>query len=140
MRVLLDTCVISEIVRTQGAERVKKRVAAFRPLDVFVSAITIGEMARGVALLPSGKRKDGYTSALLQLEQDYDTRILPIDTDAARIWGELDAAGKKSGRNVSVTDGLIAATAIRHGLHVVTRNVKDFKGSGALIINPWEDA
>jgi toxin FitB len=140
VRVLLDTCVISEIVRPQGAQRVKERVAAFRPLDVFVSAITIGEMARGVALLPSGKKKDGYAFALLQLEQDYDTRILPIDTDAARIWGELDAAGKKSGRNPSVTDGLIAATAIRHGLHVVTRNVKDFEGSGALIINPWEHA
>ena len=93
-----------------------------------------------VALLPHGKKKDGYASALLELEQDYETRILPIDTDAARIWGELGAVIRKAGRTLPATDGLIAATAIRHGLHVVTRNVKDFAETGAMLLNPWEDA
>lgn len=140
MRVLLDTCVISELVRPQGEQHVKSRVVAYRPLDVFISALTIGELARGVVLLDAGKKKDRYASALLRIEQDYDTRILPVDTDAARIWGEIDATSRKSGRTLSVIDGLIAATAIRHGLHVVTRNVKDFVETGVLLVNPWEDA
>lgn len=140
MKVLLDTCVISEIVRPKGSQRVKDRVTAIRSSDVFLSVITIGEMARGIALLPSGKKKSGYASGLLTLEQDYAERILPIDVEAARIWGEIDVLRKKSGHALSVPDGLIAATAIRNGLHVATRNVRDFESIGALIFNPWEDA
>jgi predicted nucleic acid-binding protein len=140
VRVLLDTCVISEIVRREGAQRVKDRVAAFAPGDVFLSVVTIGEMTRGVALLPVGKKRRVFAAALLQLEQQYAERILAIDTDTARIWGELDVARQRAGLSRSVADGLIAATATRHGLHVVTRNVRDFEGSGVLVMNPWQDA
>lgn len=101
--------------------------------------ITIGELARGVALLPAGKKRSRYEVGLLILEQDYESRILPIDTEATRIWGEIDAQRKKAGRPLSVPDGLIAATALRHGLHVVTRNVRDFDATGVLIVNPWDD-
>jgi len=140
MRVLLDTCVISEIARSEGAQHVKDRVVAFRPENVFLSVITIGEMARGIALLPAGKKQDRYAATLLLLEQDYENRILPVDTDTARIWGELDAQRQRAGLSRSVTDGMIAATAKRHGLYVMTRNVRDFEGSDVLIVNPWEDA
>ena len=74
------------------------------------------------------------------LEQDYAERILPVDAETARVWGELTAAAQSGGKAVSVSDGLIAATAIRHGLHVMTRNVSDFRDTGAMLINPWEDA
>ncbi len=140
MRALLDTCVISEIVRRGGAQRVKDRVAALSPADVFLSVVTIGEMTRGVALLPVGKKRKALALALLQLEQLYEEQILSIDTDTARIWGELDVARQRAGLSRSVADGLIAATAKRHGLHVVTRNVRDFEGCGVLAMNPWEDA
>lgn len=140
MKVLLDTCVISEIVRPQGDQRVKQRVSAFSGAETFLSVVTVGELARGINLLPTGKNRDKYASALLQLEQDYEKRILPIDTDTGRIWGEIDAMRQKAGRALSVTDGLIAATARRFGLHVVTRNVRDFEETGVLIVNPWEDA
>lgn len=140
MRVLLDTCVISEIVRPPGEQRVKERVAQFPRAGTFLSVVTVAELARGVQLLGPGKKREGYRSGLLRLEKEYEDRILPIDIDTARIWGELDAMCQKKGRRLPVLDGLIAATAIRHGLHVVTRNVSDFEASGALIINPWEDA
>ncbi|NOY91146.1 MAG: type II toxin-antitoxin system VapC family toxin [Deltaproteobacteria bacterium] len=137
---LLDTCVISEIVRPRGSQRVKDRVAAFQPEDVYLSVVTIGEMTRGVALLAAGNKRRRFDAALLRLEQDYADRILPVDTDTAKIWGELDVARQRAGLSRSVADGLIAATAKRHGLHVVTRNVRDFEGSGVLVTNPWEDA
>jgi len=74
------------------------------------------------------------------LEQDYAERILPVDAETARVWGELTAAARARGKTVSVSDGLIAATALRHGLHVMTRNVSDFIDTGAMLINPWENA
>jgi len=140
MRVLLDTCVISEIAKPVPSARAIARVDAFKPLNIFLGAITIGEMARGVSLLPTGKKKDGVASAPLVIEEDYGARILASDAETAPIWGELDAAGRKDGRTPPTTDGSIAATAIRHGLHVVTRNVKGFVNTGAMVIDPWEEA
>jgi len=72
------------------------------------------------------------------LERDYASRILPLDREAAHIWGELTAAAQKRGKIVASNDGLIAATAHRHGLHVITRNISDFEPTGAMLINPWE--
>lgn len=139
MRVLLDTCVVSEISRPEGLERVRARVNLFPPAGVFLSVVTIGEFARGVALLPPGRRRSGFAALLEQMERDYLDRILSIDVDTARLWGELDAARQRLGRPVTVSDGLIAATALRHGLHVVTRNVRDFVDTGVQIIDPWEE-
>lgn len=140
MRVLLDTCAISEAARPQGSERVKRRIAAFRDEDLFLSVITLGELANGVALLDAGRKKDRYEAFLLSLEQDFATRILSVDAETGRTWGEITARARRRGKTVPSTDGLIAATALRHGLHVMTRNVADFDETGALIINPWEDA
>lgn len=140
MRVLLDTCVVSEIARAGGDPRVKGRVAALRSRDLFLSVITIGEIAKGIALLESGRKKARFEEFLLGLEQDYGNRILGIDTEVAHIWGEVTAAARRRGRTLAVSDGLIGATALRHGLRVMTRNVSDFDESGALLLNPWEDA
>lgn len=140
MRTLLDTCVLSELLRPQGSDAVKARVAAIRDDALFVSAITVGEIAQGVALAAPGKNRESYSRFLLTMQQDFEDRILPVDAEVAQIWGTLAAAQRRLGRALSVPDGLIAASAIRHGLHVMTRNVKDFEGTGAMIINPWDDA
>ena len=63
-----------------------------------------------------------------------------MDVETARVWGESAAEGKRRGKTISASDGLIGATAVRHGLRVMTRNVADFKGTGARLIDPWEDA
>ncbi len=76
-------------------------------------------------------------SWLQAIESNYSDRILLIDIETVRIWGELTAKAQKSGKTIAAADGLIAATAICHGLHVMTRNVDDFEPSGVLITNPW---
>ena len=140
MRVLLDTCVISELQRTARNKRVRSRVESIRSHDLFMSIITVGELTQGVTRLPAGKRKKTLGAWILRLEQEYGKRILPVDADTARIWGELTATARECGKPVGAADGLIAATGIRHGLHVMTRNVSDFSETGAMLINPWEDA
>ena len=138
MRVLLDTCVISEVRRNEGNPAALAHVEKIRGRDLFLSVITLGELTKGIALLATGKKKRQLSEWLLSLEQDYSERLLPVDPETARIWGELAAAAQDRGKPVSVSDGLIAATAIRHGLHIMTRNVTDFAETGAMLINPWE--
>ena len=117
----------------------QQQVEAIRNRDLFLSVLTVRELTKGIALLAPGRRKKSLSDWLLTLEQNYGERILPVDTETARIWGELSATAQQRGRAVASSDGLIAATAIRHGLHVMTRNVADFRETGALLINPWED-
>ncbi len=140
MRVLLDTCVLSEIRRPDGNRNVRRAVDEIADDDLYVSVVSIGEIAKGIALLEDGRRKRELQSWMQTLERDYADRLLPVDLEAAHMWGELTATAQKSGRVVSAGDGLIAATARRHGLHVMTRNIADFEPTGAMIINPWEDA
>lgn len=138
MRVLLDTCVLSEIRRKQGDARVRKEVSALPAESLFLSVLTIGELTKGIELLVAGDHQSTLRNWLLTLEQDYADHILDIDTETARIWGELTATAQARGRTIPVSDGLIAATAVRHGLHVMTRNVADFVATGAMLLDPWQ--
>ena len=103
MRVLLDTCVISEIARPCAEERVKASLAAIRSEDLFLSVVTIGEIAQGIALLPGSRKKDTLASFLLSLEQDYRSRILDVDLETARIWGETTAGARQRGKRIPPT-------------------------------------
>lgn len=138
MKVLLDTCVISELHRPNADLRVRRRVAALDPDTSFLSVITFGELVKGVTLLPKGRRKHDLESWLLGLERQFESRILPVDLETARIWGESTARAQKLGIQVPANDGLIAATGIRHGLHVMTRNTQEFANTGAFIVDPWQ--
>lgn len=138
VKVLLDTCVLSELQRHQGQRRVRALIEELDADSLFVSVITVGEVAKGVALLPTGVRKRELFSWLVGLEQRFADRILPIDTDVARIWGELTARAQAQGVQIPASDGLIAATALRHGLQVMTRDTRHFAASGASVIDPWE--
>lgn len=137
MKVLLDTCVLSELRRPKGHPGVLRAVAALDDEELFMSVISIGEILKGISLLPEGSRKNALASWLDTLERNYGDRILPIDRDICRGWGELTARAQKSGRHVSATDGLIAATALHHGLQVMTRDTADFEPTGVLLSNPW---
>lgn len=139
MRILLDTCVISETRRPEARTSVRDAVAQLPEEDTYLSAITLGELASGVERLVEGRRRRELAAWLDGLESTYAERILPVDAEVARLWGELDANARRIGRPVGVQDGLIAATARRHGLHVMTRNVDDFSPTGTLVVNPWED-
>ena len=106
--------------------------------DLYLSVLTVGEIAKGIALLAAGRKKKALTSWLTGLETKFGDRILEIDGETARLWGELTARAQKSGIIIPSVDGLLAATALRHGLHVMTRNTRHFEVSGALIIDPWQ--
>ena len=138
MRVLLDSCVLSELYKQSPTESVKNALESIDDSHLYISVITIGELSKGIALLPDSKRKSDLQNWFNQIEKSYTTRILSIDTETASIWGEITANAQKEGLSLRTADGLIAATAIRHGLHLMTRNIKDFDFTKVLLVNPWE--
>jgi predicted nucleic acid-binding protein len=139
VRVLLDTCVLSELRHPKGDAGVRRAVDAFDSASLFVSVLSIGEIAKGIALLKEGQNKRTLQIWLQTLERHYGDRLLSVDLETSRIWGELTASAQRLGRTVPASDGLIAATARRHGLHVMTRNTADFEPTGVLTLNPWAD-
>ena len=140
MRVLLDTCVLSELRLSKPDAGVTRAIAALVSEDLFVSVISIGEIVKGLALLKDGQKKRLLQTWVQALERHYGDRLLPIDLEISRMWGELTAAAQKAGRTIPASDGLIAATARRHGLYLMTRNTADFEPSGVSLLNPWKDA
>jgi toxin FitB len=138
MRVLLDTCVLSELRGARPNPGVRQAIEDFASDDLYVSVVSAGEIAKGIALLPDSRNKRGLEGWLRALELGYADRLLPVDLETAHIWGELTATAQKHGRAIPAADGLIAATAMRHGLHVMTRNTADFEATGVLLVNPWK--
>ena len=131
---LIDTVVLSELRKPQRDARLASWVERQRTTDLFVSVITIGEIERGIA---QQRARDPNFAAALAAWLDrvlalYGERILPFDLQVARRWGQLSAAlGNDS------ADLMIAATALEHGLTVVTRNVSDFEPTGVATLNPF---
>jgi len=138
MRVLLDTCVLSELKKPKPHEDVKSFVQNLDSADCFISVITLGELTKGIALLEDGKKKHSLSLWLQELEKNYGRAILPIMAETVRLWGDLTAQAQRQGRIIPVSDGLIAATVKEHGLTLITRNIKDFEQTGAMIENPWD--
>lgn len=101
--------------------------------------LTLGEMRKGVAALPAGNRRKLLEDWIeTSMRPWFSTRILPVTEGIAERWGLLAAEAKLGGAGLSVVDGLIAATALEHDLTLVTRNAKDFSGTGASVLNPWK--
>jgi predicted nucleic acid-binding protein len=138
VRVLLDTCVLSELRHPKGHLGVRRAVDTLKEEEIFVSVLSTGEIFKGISLLRESTKKSALQSWLQSLERDYADRLLSIDLEICRLWGELTATAQKAGRVLPATDGLIAATALRHGLRVMTRNSTDFEPTGVLVINLWE--
>jgi predicted nucleic acid-binding protein len=117
---------------------VRRAVEALDNEDLFLSVISIGEIAKGIGLLKESKKKEDLRVWMQALERHYGDRLLAVDLETGHIWGELSAEAQKHGKIVPASDGLIAATARRYGLHVMTRNTQHFKVAGALVIDPWD--
>jgi predicted nucleic acid-binding protein len=138
MNFLLDTCVISELVARKPNPAVVRWVDSVDEDKLFLSAITIGEIKRGIEKLSASRGK-----RVLQewLEADLLTRfrdkILPIDTAVMPVWGQLAADLEKQGKRMPAIDSLIAATCLLGRLDLVTRNESDFVHSRVTVINPW---
>ena len=135
---LLDTNVISELLRPRPEPRVHGWVDATDDEILFLSVITLGEIRKGVAGLAPGRKRATLDAWLTyDLRDWFDGRILPVDTAVADRWGTILAECRKRGTPSPVIDGLLAATAWRHDLTVVTRNTAHFVAAGVSVFNPW---
>lgn len=117
---------------------VKKAIDLIDGRDLYLSALTIGELTKGIALLPAGRRKNSLLSWLDGLVNSYADRILPIDAQTATLWGSLMARLRQQGVVIPAVDGLLAATALQHNIYIMTRNTRHFEATGVLIIDPWQ--
>lgn len=137
MRYLLDTCIISELVKKEPAAAVVSWLAEQDEHNLFLSVLTLGELHKGICKLSDSTRK-----SLLQVWAEHDLvdrfagRILDLDLGTASAWGKLQGESESKGQTLSVMDSLIAATAMAHRL-VVTRNVGDLERCRAPVFNPW---
>ena len=136
--ILLDTNVVSELMKTEPAEAVLAWLNHQPSERLYLSVVTIGEIAYGLRILPDGKRRSGLRDRFERfVALAFDQRVLSYDESAGRIYGELMAERKELGLPMSVTDGQIAAIARRDHLTIATRNVLDFENCGIEVVNPF---
>ena len=138
MNYLLDTCLISELAKSEPHPKVVDWVISQRETDFYISVLTFGEIYKGIEKLPeSGKKEDLRIWVENDLKNRFQNRIVGVDLRISEIWGKIQCTAEKNGRPMPAIDSLIAATGIANDLIVVTRNVSDMEQSGVKLFNPW---
>ncbi|MSU25267.1 MAG: type II toxin-antitoxin system VapC family toxin [Opitutus sp.] len=138
MSFLLDTNVVSEPTRRQPEPRVIDWLAAQTDETLFLSALKLGELRRGILLLDEGRKRRGLLRWLEEeIEPGFGGRVVAVDAPVMRAWAELQARAQHGGRALPVMDGLFAASALAHDFTLVTRNASDFAATGVKLLNPW---
>lgn len=138
MNFLIDTCVLSELVRPKPHRPVIDWVKAQDESRLYLSVITIGEIQKGITKLPSSAKKEQLVAWLdKELLSRFKGKILEIDLTVARKWGDIQANCEARGHKMPAVDALIAAIALVSDMTIVTRNEQDMVASGAKIYNPW---
>jgi len=137
--IILDTNVISELMKEQPDLQVKQWIGAQKPQDLALTAIAIAEITRGLFRLPKGKRRDILEQNFTAFVHDaFGGRIFPFDEEAALLYGGLSATREQAGMKADPVDLMIASIAKNHNASIATRNIKDFTGCEITLINPWE--
>ena len=135
---LLDTCVVSELVRPGPKASVVSWVLERDEDELFLSVITIGELEKGIARLPGSPKRVALEQWVRRdLADRFRDRLLAVDSGVAARWGALVGASEARGQPLPVIDSLIAATSLQHDFTVVTRNTDDLERCGARCFNPW---
>ena len=138
--IVLDTNIVSELMRPDPDVSVVNWVAGQAAPHLFLSTISEAELRYGVEILPAGERRSRLLDEVDgMLQEDFAGRILPFDSAAAQAYALIAAARRAAGRPINHADCQIAAIARCRGASVSTRNVDDFEGSGIEVINPWAD-
>lgn len=138
VRYLLDTNVLSELVKPHPDQTVVAWVDAQPSLDLSISVLTLGEVHKGIGRIAHGRRRAALTRwAQTDLPAQFVGRLLVIDQAVAAAWGRLSGRAAREGRPLPVVDGLLLATAQVHQLTLVTRNVADCAARGVPVFDPW---
>lgn len=136
--ILLDTNVISELIKPSPEPAVAGFLRRAAPETVFTAVVCEADIHYGLARLPAGRRRNDLTARVSAFSaKSFSGRTLAFDSASASIYGELCATREAAGMPISVENAMIAATARAYGLTVVTRNIDDFVGCGVEIVNPW---
>ncbi|CAB1062392.1 VapC toxin protein [Olavius sp. associated proteobacterium Delta 1] len=139
MNYLLDTCVISEMIKPKPSSKVIKWLRSCRDESLFLSSLTVGEIQKGISKLPNSRKKNNLQEWMdKELIRRFDKRILGIDFKAAQKWGKIQASSELTGTKMPVIDSLIASIGIVHDMTVVTRDTGGMKNSGVRLFNPWK--
>ena len=138
MKYLLDTCVISEVIKPRPDENVISWMQSQNEDSLYLSVLTFGEIEKGIEKAPDGTKKRNLQ---LWVEEDlkkrFEGRIIPIDLDVSVQWGAIQGAAELSGNPMPAIDGLIAVSGLVHNCIIVTRNISDMEKSLAELLNPW---
>lgn len=136
--ILLDTNVVSELMRSEPERQVVNNVKCYSAESVFISAITHAEILQGIALLPEGKRKQRLAAIAQQVLALFDNRTLPFDRQSLPFYAAVIQQRSLKGRPIDFPDAQIAAIAIQYGFTLFTRNTRDFEEiEGLILSNPW---
>jgi predicted nucleic acid-binding protein len=139
--IILDTNVISELLRPAPEPRVEHWLSAQDGLSIYLTSISEAELRYGLAIMEVGKRRAALVDAVDRiLREDLAGRILPFDSDAAQSYATIAAARRAAGRPIAHADCQIASIAHARGVTVATRNTPDFDGCQIDLINPWTAA
>ena len=138
MKYLLDTCVISELIRAKPDQNVVSWMKTQNENDLYLSVLTFGEIEKGIKKATNFTRKKNLQ---LWVENDlkkrFDGRIIPVDLDVSIKWGAIQGAAELIGKPMPAIDGLIAVSGLVHHCVVVTRNTSDMLQSSVELLNPW---
>jgi len=136
---LVDTCVISEVVRKRPAPEVVSWLAAQDEDHLFMSVLSLGELHKGIARLADSRRRRTLEAWVEgDLQRRFTGRIIPVDPGIAARWGRISGAAERAGWVIPVIDGLLAATALEHGLTLATRDTSHMEPTGVELFNPWD--
>ena len=139
--IVLDTNVVSELLRPAPEPKVETWLAALDGADVYLTAVSEAELRYGVAVMADGRRRAALTQAIDGiLREDFQARILPFDSPAAEVYAVIAATRRAAGRPISQFDCQIAAIARAQSAALATRNVGDFEGCGIAVIDPWNSS
>lgn len=138
-RFLLDTNVVSEFRRTAPSPKVLAWLGSSDQEALYLSVVTLGEIRRGIERTGDSTKKRTLNAWLaLTVRPQFGDRILPIDERVAGRWGSMLGTAARRGHPIPPIDAFLAATALEHDMTLVTRNARDFAGTGVTLLNPWE--
>jgi toxin FitB len=139
MNYILDTCVISELIKKDPDKNVIKWISGIDENALFITSITVGEIIKGIERLKDGKRKDDLIGWInTDLKERFKNRIISFDTESATVWGKVQASTEMKGKPLPAIDGIIASIGIANNMIISTRNIYDMKESGAVLYDPWD--